>query len=112
VVSGNFFENFTDKANNTIMACRPVSDCKMSLNDPEWLFRVKLGFRASSLCRSVLIRMVVSAPSEPSVLACYVICSAFILCACFMCLFVKCQCLKELNAMQMEPKTFTIERAA
>ena len=48
--SGYFFGNFRDKASNIIRRyatpCWPVTDCKM--NDLEWLFHVKVGFRTSS----------------------------------------------------------------
>jgi len=47
---GYFFGNFRDKAHNIIWRyatpCWPVTDCKM--NDLEWLFHVKLGFRNTS----------------------------------------------------------------
>jgi len=49
-LSGYFFANFRDKTSSIIWRyatlCWPVTDCKM--NDLEWLFRVKLGFRTSS----------------------------------------------------------------
>ena len=49
-LNGYFFGNFRDKASNIILRyatpCWPVTDCKM--NDLEWLFHVKLGFRTSS----------------------------------------------------------------
>ena len=47
---GYFFGIFRDKASSIIWLhatpCRPVTDWKM--NDLEWLFHVKLGFRTSS----------------------------------------------------------------
>jgi len=47
---GYFFGNFRDKASNIIWRyatpCRPVTDCKM--NDLEWLYHVKVGFRTTS----------------------------------------------------------------
>jgi len=49
-LGGDFFGNFKDMASSIrwryATPCRPLIDCKM--NDLEWLFHVKICFRASS----------------------------------------------------------------